>query len=291
MEAGTCISRDLKCKTIIILWWDCLCILHQVHDQTTQSLWASYCDSWTATTKSTGKLPGGLIWLSSVPLLIGYCDSDYANDPDTEWHHSVAGYCFSLGSGMASWSTKKEKTVADLKPLTCAAEYMAAFEAGWESLAMDTTSGTQIWTTTHYSPPLQHLSCHAFVQWPGFSQSGETSWCEIKCEIPLDVRVPWKWRASSWSHFHVWQCSRCSDQGSSWTAICHYTRMPRCSSLRYFNIWSPQSCRRRSNWGIQFASQTYNLYVMSTPSCHLPHDIHSNKILVSAKRGSVRAQW
>ena len=61
--------------------------------------------------------------------LIGYCDSDYANDPGQEGHRSVTGYCFSLGSGAVSWSSKKQKTLADS---TCAAEYMAASEAGRE---------------------------------------------------------------------------------------------------------------------------------------------------------------
>jgi transposase InsO family protein len=66
---------------------------------------------------------------SSAPALIGYCDSDYANDPGPEGRRSVTGYCFTLGSGMVSWSSKKQKTLADS---TCAAEYMAASEAGRE---------------------------------------------------------------------------------------------------------------------------------------------------------------
>jgi hypothetical protein len=66
---------------------------------------------------------------SPAPTLIGYCDSNYANNPGAEGRQSVAGYCFSLGSGMVSWSSKKQKTVTDS---TCAAEYMAASEAGRE---------------------------------------------------------------------------------------------------------------------------------------------------------------
>jgi hypothetical protein len=70
--------------------------------------------------------------------LIGYCDSDYANDPGREGRRSVAGYCFSLGSGVVSWSSKKQKTLADS---TCAAEYMAASEAGRELVWLCTLLG------------------------------------------------------------------------------------------------------------------------------------------------------
>jgi len=63
---------------------------------------------------------------SKVPIPMGYSDSDYANDPGPQGRQSVGGYCFSLSSGMVSWSSKKQKTVADL---TCAAEYIAVSEA------------------------------------------------------------------------------------------------------------------------------------------------------------------
>jgi transposase InsO family protein len=66
---------------------------------------------------------------SSAPSLIGYCDSDYASDLGAEGRRSVSGYCFTLGSGVVSWSSKKQKTIADSM---CAAEYMAALEAGRE---------------------------------------------------------------------------------------------------------------------------------------------------------------
>jgi hypothetical protein len=64
-----------------------------------------------------------------VPTLIRYCDSDYVNNPGAEGRQSVAGYCFSLGSGMVLWLSKKQKTVADSM---CTAEYMAASEARQE---------------------------------------------------------------------------------------------------------------------------------------------------------------
>ena len=42
--------------------------------------------------------------------LIGYCDSDWGGDRDSR--KSISGYCFSLGSGPFSWSSKKQPTVA-----------------------------------------------------------------------------------------------------------------------------------------------------------------------------------
>ena len=61
--------------------------------------------------------------------LVGYSDSDYANCPDTS--HSIGGYCFSLGSGMVSWSSQKQRTVADS---SCYAEYIALHEASHKAI-------------------------------------------------------------------------------------------------------------------------------------------------------------
>ena len=59
--------------------------------------------------------------------LSSYSDSDYANCMDTS--RSVGGYCFTLGSGMVSWSSRKQKTVADS---SCYAEYIALHDASHE---------------------------------------------------------------------------------------------------------------------------------------------------------------
>ena len=52
--------------------------------------------------------------------LIGYSNSDYANCVDTS--RSIGSYCFTLGSGVISWSSRKQSTVADS---SCYAEYIA----------------------------------------------------------------------------------------------------------------------------------------------------------------------
>jgi hypothetical protein len=69
------------------------------------------------------------------PTVIGYCDSDYANDPGSNGQRSVSGYCFTLGSGVISWLSKKQKTITDS---TCAAKYTAMSDASQELVWMRT---------------------------------------------------------------------------------------------------------------------------------------------------------
>jgi hypothetical protein len=60
-------------------------------------------------------------------MLVGYSDSDYANCPSSS--KSIGGYCFTLGSGVISWASRKQKTVANS---SCYAEYIALHEASHE---------------------------------------------------------------------------------------------------------------------------------------------------------------
>lgn len=60
-------------------------------------------------------------------LLLGYANSDYANDPNTSC--SISGYCYTLGTGMVSWSSKKQRLTADS---SCYTEYIALHHAGKE---------------------------------------------------------------------------------------------------------------------------------------------------------------
>lgn len=65
--------------------------------------------------------------------LTGFTDSDWANCLDTR--RSVGGYAFTLGSGIISWTAKKQKTVASS---SCEAEYTAAFECCKEAIWLRT---------------------------------------------------------------------------------------------------------------------------------------------------------
>ena len=78
---------------------------------------------------------------SNVDLL-GYSDSDYANCPSTS--RSIGGYCFSLGSGMVSWGSKKQRTTADS---SCYAEYIALHEASREAVFLQ-----ELLTGMHLEP-------------------------------------------------------------------------------------------------------------------------------------------
>ena len=61
---------------------------------------------------------------TTLPSLRGHSDSEYANCPDTS--RSISGYCFTLGSGVVSWSSKKQPHTADS---SCYAEYIALHHA------------------------------------------------------------------------------------------------------------------------------------------------------------------
>ena len=48
--------------------------------------------------------------IEGTPLLVGFTDSDWADDPDDR--KSTAGYVFSLGSGPITWACKKQQALA-----------------------------------------------------------------------------------------------------------------------------------------------------------------------------------
>jgi hypothetical protein len=61
--------------------------------------------------------------------LVGFSDASYACCPDSG--KSIGAYCFSLGDGVISWASRKQKTVAQS---TCDAEYIACAEAARECM-------------------------------------------------------------------------------------------------------------------------------------------------------------
>lgn len=61
--------------------------------------------------------------------LLGYLDSNYANCIETS--RSIGGYCFTLGSRMISWSSRKHPAVVDS---LCYAEYMSLQTAAHKAI-------------------------------------------------------------------------------------------------------------------------------------------------------------
>ena len=59
---------------------------------------------------------------------VGYCDSDWASQPD---RHSISGYSFHIGVGAVTWSSKKQTLVA---LSSTEAEYIAQNHAAREAL-------------------------------------------------------------------------------------------------------------------------------------------------------------
>ena len=102
--------------------------------QLTQFLDCYSFEHWNAAIQLVRYLKGSrTLWLklggANKIKLIGYSDSDWANCPD--FRRSVGGYAFSLGSGIISWSARKQRNVTTS---SCEAEYVAAFEAAKEAV-------------------------------------------------------------------------------------------------------------------------------------------------------------
>jgi hypothetical protein len=77
-----------------------------------------------------GTINYGLRYTASSDIqLHGFTDSDWAGS--AEDRKSTSGMCFSLGSAMISWSSRKQKSVA---LSTTEAEYMATCEACTEAV-------------------------------------------------------------------------------------------------------------------------------------------------------------
>jgi hypothetical protein len=75
-----------------------------------------------------GAITYGLKYTSSGGLFLhGYADADWARSPVDQ--KSNSGYCFSLGSAMISWSSRKQGSIAQS---TTEAEYIATSDASKE---------------------------------------------------------------------------------------------------------------------------------------------------------------
>ncbi|XP_059663652.1 secreted RxLR effector protein 161-like [Cornus florida] len=77
-----------------------------------------------------GTLDFGILYEKNVDAkLFGFCDSDWAGFVDDM--RSTSGYAFSLGSGVFSWASKKQETVAQS---SAEAEYISALMAASQAI-------------------------------------------------------------------------------------------------------------------------------------------------------------
>jgi hypothetical protein len=77
-----------------------------------------------------GTITYGLRYTSSGGLFLhGYADVDWAGSPVDQ--KSTSRYCFSLGSAMISWSSRKQGSIAQS---TAEAEYIAASDVSKEAV-------------------------------------------------------------------------------------------------------------------------------------------------------------
>jgi hypothetical protein len=77
-----------------------------------------------------GTITYGLRYTSNDGLFLhGYADADWAGSPMDR--KSTSGYCFSFGSAMISWSSRKQGSIAQS---IAEAEYIAASDASKEAV-------------------------------------------------------------------------------------------------------------------------------------------------------------
>ncbi|CAI7734339.1 unnamed protein product, partial [Closterium sp. NIES-53] len=101
MYLMTCTRPDLAFPLSILTRFVALGRHHPVHWRAAMRV-AKYL----AMTSGVGLVLGGR---QSV-VLIGHCDSSYADDAET--HRSTQGYCFILGSGAVSWRSTRSSSVS-----------------------------------------------------------------------------------------------------------------------------------------------------------------------------------
>jgi hypothetical protein len=99
----------------------------------TQSLDCFHSSHWTAALRVVRYLLGtrtlSLVLGGDDIALVGFSDYSYADCPDT-WR-SCMDYCYSVGSAVVTWSSRKQKTVACS---TTDAEYIALGETSREAM-------------------------------------------------------------------------------------------------------------------------------------------------------------
>ena len=153
--------------------------------------------------------------------LVGWTDSDWAQDPDSR--RSIGGFVFNVAGGIVSWSSKKQPTAA---LSTAESEYMAASnatkEAIWLRTLLSNMGFTQILATTlfgdnqacialSWNPVAHSRAKHINIQHHFIRERVESH--KINLEFLLHKRYACRHLHQAITPHSIWEVSGCTWSG------------------------------------------------------------------------------
>jgi antitoxin component of MazEF toxin-antitoxin module len=125
-------------------------------------------------TKNNKLVLGGVV---GEAIMVGYTDADWGGNDNNR--RSISGYCFLLGEGVVSWSSKKQTSVA---LSSTEAEYMALTQATKEAMCLKHFLGElNLHKGEALTIKVDNQSCIALAKNPEFH--ARTKHIDIQCHF------------------------------------------------------------------------------------------------------------